>query len=305
MRPRRVLSFASFAVLALLAEAVTARAQETTTLAYHWGVGDVIRQRVTTERTVEQGAGSLLGAIRQNDAVTYRMTVKKVSDDGAATLETVFESITSEKVLPTGARSKYDSARPRAGNNPQDLNSTFMDAMVNEPFTVVIGPDGVVRDIEVVKKVFRSDAVQRMMPSVAPLPPAPVKPGDAWDSAGVVTVPALGTMTAAVHSVFTGMEGRGPAALTRVASTWILSLEPANADDPENTLLRVNEGTLKGTRKDDTWFDSAKGRLRKSVMRTTMTRTVSSRAADKPVTMETTVTLTTTVEDLADAEQAK
>ncbi|MCW5766699.1 MAG: hypothetical protein KIT68_12070, partial [Phycisphaeraceae bacterium] len=205
----------------LLALSAGAVAAEPVTLKYKWVKGEVIAYRMTQDTATEMkglpGMGDQKGT--QKQIMGTRMEVKDVADDGAATVETTFESVKLTMEQPGMGAMSYDSEKP--GDGAGNPFAASFGAMIGERITFVIMPDGSVRKAEgmdkIIKKMaeamdkenpgmgamvadqlkgsFGDDAMRRTYEQAMKiLPEKPVSAGDSWTTNFDQPLPMMGTM---------------------------------------------------------------------------------------------------------------
>jgi hypothetical protein len=317
------------AVAVLLIGASAARAQDATVIRYRWAAGDVIRQRMTTE-FVSKTTGGSTGAMDMNatQICTTRMTVKAVDAEGAATMDWVLDSIQIDKTQPGQGRVQYDSTKPEAATALRDSVVELMAAMVGESVTTIMAPDGSVRDVRGFERIAdkmakarqgqaggavmagmlkrsTASALKQIAGSCSyTCPPGPVKRGDVWDREREVAVPMAGTMKMVIRSTFTGLEEDHGASTAKVDSTGTIGHEPHQGGD-HKTPMATDSKTPDMTTVMETWFDVAKGRLRKSIMKSDTTVDMPTGKGPEAGKMHVVCTTRMTIEDLGDEGATK
>ncbi len=307
------------ALLALVASAASASAQGVM-LRYRWTKGETVTYRMTM-LTASAATGMPGGAgmkVDQTMTQVVTMRVEDVASDGATTLRQTFASVKMEMNGPMG-HLEYDTAAPSANANPiiQSMRQV-LGGMVGESVTVVQAPDGSVRKVEGASRIL--DKIVKAMPggpssqaasqglrsllsddalkttmeqSFSKFPPNPVKPGDTWDGQMSMGNEAAGRIGGTVTFTLKSIDGSPDAAVARIAVGLRLKQEAPAPPGPNG--MTVNLGEVRG--EGELLFDAAKGRIRKSTMRTDLPSTISGAGPDgNPVTMQNKTTTTMTME---------
>lgn len=307
------------ALLALVASAASASAQGVT-LRYRWTKGETVTYRMTM-RTASAATGMPGAAemkVDQTMTQVVTMLVEDVAPDGAATLRQTFASVKMEMNGPMG-RVEYDTAAPSANANPmvQSMRQV-LGGMVGESVTVVQAPDGSVRKVEgasrildkivkgqpdgpsaqaasqALRSLLSDEALKTTMEqSFSKFPQNPVQPGDTWDGQMSMGNDAAGRIGGTVTFTLKAVEGSPDASVARVAVGLKLKQETAPPPGPNGMTLKLGEVRGEG----ELLFDAARGRVRKSTMKTDMPSTISGAGPDgNPVTIRNQTTTTMTME---------
>src|SRR5579884_1578918 len=116
------------------------------TLRYRWKKGEE-----TVYRLTQEAAGTLSGPIQmstgQKITQTMRQVVEDVAADGSATIRQTVEAVQFESTAPV--KIDYDST---TGQAPTGAARTFA-ALVGQPITVVISPDGSIQKMDGAKAI--------------------------------------------------------------------------------------------------------------------------------------------------------
>jgi hypothetical protein len=160
--------------------------------------------------------------------MVYSLSYRPPAANGDRTVEVVYNSISMKQVTPQGTMN-YDSQDPSA--NDGNPTATMMDALINEPFTMVITPTGETREIkglaelldnaidqleglndeikESLKSQFGGAAVTDNLRYMHDFyPPAPVKAGASWTAERVINSGAMELEVSTLYT-FVGREENG------------------------------------------------------------------------------------------------
>jgi len=311
----------SAAVAAVGLVAATATAQ-TVELRYKWTKDDVLEYRMTLHTTSDVSGVPGRDDTRTEQTVTQRitLTVAGVGPSGAATVNETVNEIRSELKTPTGTV-VVDTANPsETSNDPvAETMSKMLAAVVGQPITIVLGPDGTVRSVgggsrllerileagnasrdsaaasQALSSLYSDDALRSMLEQSFPkLPPQPVKPGDTWSSQIPLGNQTIGRIRAALTFTLKTVEGAVGAERAHVAAAMTLTQDvkppPAGA-----TRVTLTLGDSRG--EGDLAFDVARGRIVRSEMRTDMPSTVGMMGPrGTPMTFKNLVKTTATME---------
>ena len=306
-------------VLAWLAIAAPLYAQGVT-LRYHWTKGDALTYKMliltTSQVSGMQGRGDV--KLQQTMTQMLKIAVDDVAADGTATLKQTFDSVRMEMDGPMG-KFVYDTASPSTSANPMAQSmGKVLGAMVGETITVVQAPDGTVRRVEGASRIM--DKIVKTLPSdpsasalaqalktslsddalkatleqsFTKLPPGSVKPGDRWNGGMSMGNEMVGKISGAVDFTLKALEGSGDAALARIGVAVTMKQESAPASGPGGMVMKLQDARGEG----EMLFEIARGRIRKSTMKSTMPSTISGQTPDgNAVTMQNTTTTSMTME---------
>jgi hypothetical protein len=291
-------------------------------LRYHWTKGEVVEYRVTlhTSSAASGVPGRDSASTEQTITQRIRLAVDDVTSDGTATMHEMVTQIRSEVQTPAG-KIVYDTANPaEASADPiaQTMGKAFA-AVLGEPITFVLAPDGAVKKIEggsrlidriaggvnadreaamasqALRSLYSDEALRTMVEQSFPkLPSAPVKPGDTWTGQLALGNQMIGRITGALTFTLKSVDGDGAAerAAISVAMKLTQDVKPPGARDTRVTL------TLGDAHGDgDVTFDVTRGRIERSTMRSEMPSTVSMADTDgKPITFSNRVKTDMTME---------
>lgn len=305
--------------LACLAIAAPLYAQGVT-LRYHWTKGDVLTYKMliltTSQVSGMQGRGDV--TLQQTMTQVLKIAVDDVAADGTATLKQTFGSVRMEMDGPMGKFS-YDTAAPSTSTNPMAQSmGKVLGAMAGETITVVQAPDGTVRSVEGASRIM--DKITKTLPSDAganalaqalktslsdealkatleqsftKLPQGPVKPGDTWKGQMNMGNDTIGKITGSVDFTLKALDGSGDAATGRIGVAVAMKQESAPASGPGGMVMKLQDARGEG----EMLFEIAKGRIRKSTMKSSMPSTISGQSPDgNPMTIQNTTTTSMTME---------
>jgi hypothetical protein len=285
-------------------------------LRYHWTKGDVVEYRVTlkTSSAVTGIPGRDAQSTEQTLTQRIRLAVDDVAADGVATMHEMVIAIRSEVLTPRG-KVVFDTASPadRSADPIADTMGKMFSAVIGEPITFVLAPDGAVRKIDggsrliervaggvnadrdaaiasqALRSLYSDEALRTMLEQSFPkLPSAPIKPGDTWTGQIALGNEMIGRVTAALTFTLKSVDGDAGAqhATVSVAMKLTQDVKPPAAG---GTRVALTLGDSHG--EGDVRFDVARGRIERSTMRTEMPSTVSMAGPDgKPVTLSNRVT---------------
>jgi hypothetical protein len=285
----------------LAALAAPADAQQIT-LRYKWMPGDVLIYR-TTVRTNSTVTGGPAGPVTYEQTLgqTLKVTVAAVAPDGTATVQQVIDAVTLDTNGPSG-RMSYDSAKPPAGNaDPRVLSvARTLGAMVGEPISVAIAPNGAIRRIDGaarlvqklmadlprdpmagglaqnLKAMLSEDALRSSLEqSFSRLPDAPVKPGDTWTAEQSVGADVTGKVVSTSTFTLKAIEGAGDAAVARVAVALALT-QPGAPSGSASMAMRLTDGKGEG----ELLFNIPGGRIQRNGMQSDISSTATMRGAE-------------------------
>lgn len=311
-------SVAAGAVIAIAGFADSAAAQ--TTLQYRWTQGDVLLYR-TVLKTTTHVTGGPAGPVEQTltQTQTVKLLVAAVGPDGSATLRQTIESVAIDIGGPMG-RMTYDSGKPPPAGDDDPRNATLaktFGAMVGEPISVTMAPNGAVRGIagtakiidklmkglpmdplaaglaQNIKSMLSDDALRTSLEqSFSRMPDQPVKPGDTWKSEQTLGVDVIGRITGTSTFTLKAIEGTGDAAVARVGVTLAIRQE---ATPGAGASVTVKLGASKG--EGELLFNIARGRVERNSMRTEMPATITMRGREGgPATIQNNTTTSMTME---------
>jgi hypothetical protein len=302
MLARITLLAASLAASGVAGDPPVAAVRQEAALAYRWTQGETIRYRVNQlTTTTTTGAPAMRdGNHEQSMTQLIRLVVESIATDGTATLQQMIESVKVEISSPM-AKFSYDSAAAAPAGGTQAMH--FIDAslrgiyaaMIGEPVTLVLSPQGDVQKVEglarIVEKMMQSlpqdpggsavtanlqqnfgeDAVRTVFAQgFAQFPNRPLEPGDTWTT--TATAKNSGSTTSTEFTL-QGSERAGARHLA-IATKLTITQEPAVDHRP----FAVELGQASG--EGDLLFDVSKGRLQSGTTRLTTPMTLSRPAAD-------------------------
>jgi hypothetical protein len=304
----------------LFAPPITAL-QQGVALRYRWTTGETLHYRSTQQTsTVVSGLPGGLGDTNLDQTLTQvlRIEVTAVAADGTTTLQESIESVKMESTTPAGKITYDTAAADTSANQPSPVTGIFS-AMIGEPFTIVMAPTGVVQKAEgfsrifekmskyapegpagaamwkTMKGIFNDDSMRTMLsPGLTMLPDHPVGPGETWNSKTTMQNPIVGGVTTTVAATLTSVEGATDQ-MAKITTQLTIERDPtgATAIVPPGFEMQMGDNSGDG----EVVFDVTRGRLERSISRTSMPMSMSGRGPDgTPLSMKTTVKNTVTVE---------
>ncbi len=314
-------------VLAVAAMAQPAAAQETV-MKYKWTKGQVVHYRVTKETKMKMsgipGSDDIEGG--QLQVLTERLEVTGVdASDGAATVQATFVALKMDSNQPGMPKASYDSANPDAGAaGPSNPIVSLMSGMVGESVTFVILPDGTVRKVDGVDKVwdtmskgmkgggpqasmivqgmkenFTEEGMKRQLEQgFKAIPEKAVKPGETWATSTTQPLSMMGKMSVNGTNTFKGVETVDGKKLARIGLVMTMDLLPPKEGDPVNPMLAMMKPTMKDAKGDGaSLFDVGLGQLQSTTMTMTMPVEMSMTGPDgKSMNLKQNITNKVTVE---------
>jgi hypothetical protein len=295
---------ASAVALGLVGAATSSFAQEVT-LRYRWTKGEETRTRVTQQASTAisaiPGGSPGSGTVESSMSQVFRTVVEDVAADGTATLRQVIESVRMEFNSPLG-KSVFDSASTDSTPTPTDPMRTISaaySAMIGQPLTMVVSPNGAVQKIEgmarLMERVLNAQPQDRIAPDAldglrntfnddttrdmlgwgtAPLPDRPIHPGDTWEDHLSATVPGLGARTTSRTWTLEGIESRSGVSLARLSAKLAIR---ADSSAPQPTLgVPVGVQAGESTGESELFFDISRGRVQSLTIGLTQPMTMSS-----------------------------
>jgi len=317
----RFVTTAGAVALGLLCGPTVSALRQDVTLRYRWTKGETIRYRIVQQSTTTisgiPGMGDM--AIDQSNAQVFTMVADEVTPE-RTTLRQVIESVKMEMSSPMFALS-FDSANPDSGANPMNgMLKSVVTPMVGASFTLVMAPTGEVQRVEglskVAEKMFQNvpqdpamagildglkanlsdEAMRSQFAQIfAQFPNRPIKFGETWTTQVSATNPMLGGLITSLTSTLKAVEGEGSDRVAKIATGLTIkqdATKPAGAN-PMGMTIQMADGTGDG----EHVFEAGSGRLRSSVIRSTLPMMMSGTGPDgTPMSMKTSVKATTTVE---------
>jgi hypothetical protein len=199
------------------------------TLAYKWKAGDKIGYETTTEQIMSMGGMPGMGDMKSTSKQVMTNLVETVSieADGVATIKNGVTRFRLDMDAPMMGKKSLDSDKAEDRAEPE---AAMYMAMVGRSYTVVLEPDGDVRDVtgfeeivdavmknadagnpmqaDMMKEMMSKDFFKQMMETqYKMLPDKPVKEGDSWERSTTMTIPMIGSMTTTGRYVLKGMNG--------------------------------------------------------------------------------------------------
>jgi hypothetical protein len=144
------------------------------------------------------------------------------------------------------------------------------------------------------RSMMTDEALKAMMEqSFARLPGNPVKVNDTWDGQLDLGNDIVGKIGGAVKFTVKAIDGAEDAAMARIAVSLVLKQETAPPPGPNGMVMKLGAATGDG----EMLFDVARGRIRKSTMKSNMPSTITMQAPDgSPATLQNRTTTTVTME---------
>lgn len=173
--------------------------------------GEKIRQWVVTDQKIEQKAGDTWQEVHQSIGIGTTYTVEDIGSDSTVRMRVVYDSVTVDQ---EGAGNPVHYNSVGASQDVPPLAAGYA-AMLDQSFTLTLGPDGRLRRIagvdsmlhNIIEKVARSNPSARSMieygvtsllneksltetmeRSLAVYPDRPVSVGDTWSNVVSVTI---------------------------------------------------------------------------------------------------------------------
>lgn len=231
---------------------VAAQADEP--LVWKWAEGDSTRYLMTQtmRMTMDAGpAGQVTSEMRQDMVMNWRCV--GLTDEGNYQIEQATERIVMSNKTSMGQGFSYDTA---ADGNPEGmatLVAPVFDAMVENPFTVVMKPSGEFLDVILSDPLARAldnlpgggtsadMVVQMAKQSSLQFPDHPLAVGDSWTNEASVESPQTGQMkvlTTFVYNGSTELEGT-----TYEAFTPAVSIESLGGPQGMEVSIETKEST--------------------------------------------------------------
>ena len=321
MRSRITFVTAAAVALGLLSGPTVSALRQDVTLRYRWTKGETIRYRMVQQSTTTISGIPGLGdmAIDQSNTQVFATVAEEVTPE-RTTLRQVIESVKMEMNSPMFALS-FDSANPDTGANPMNaMLKSVVSPMVGASFTLVMAPTGEVQKVEglskLAEKMFQSapqdpamagildglkanlndEAMRSQLAQVfAQFPDRPIKSGETWTIQVSTPNPMLGGLITSLTSTLKAVEGEGSNRVAKISTGMTIkqdATKPAGAN-PMGLTVQMGDGTGEG----EQVFDANSGRLRSTVIRSTVPMTMSGAGPDgTAVNMKTSIKATTTVE---------
>lgn len=310
---------AVFALVAAIAAGVVASAagQQNVTLRYRWVPGEALAYRMTQESVVlisMPGMGDT--TVTTSVVQVQRLTTESVADDGAATVQALFESIKME-VSSAAMRVAWDSAAPESASGPMSAEiGRVLGAMVGQSATMVIDSTGALRSIEgmdeIMKKVTEADPqVAAALGQLGNLeqvsddglsamfaqgfgtfPAAAVAVGDTWPFE--LKMPnAFGEMTVSTVFRLAGFDTVDERRMARIALEQTIAAAPGTVGAMGPMTAEIYDATGEG----ELMFDVERGRVHRGTSRVRMPMAMSMTAPDgSEITIDGLVNTTMTME---------
>jgi Family of unknown function (DUF6263) len=321
MSSRITLVTASAVALAVLSVSTLSAVRQDVTLRYRWTKGETLRYRIVQQSTTTisgiPGMGDM--AIDQSNTQVMATVAEEVTPE-RTTLRQVIESMKMEMNSPMFGAS-FDSAKPDTGANPMNsMLKSVLSPMIGASFTLVMAPTGEVQKVEglskLAEKMFQSlpqdpamagildglkanlsdEAMRSQLAQVfAQFPDRPLKSGETWTTQVSTPNPMLGVLITSATSTLKAVEGEGSNRVAKIATSLTVKQDaskPAGAN-PMGLTVQMGDGSGDG----EQVFDAGSGRLRSSVIRSTIPMSMSGAGPDgSPMSMKTSVKTTTTME---------
>jgi Family of unknown function (DUF6263) len=297
---------------------VAVSATEEATLRYRWAQGDVVIYRTSLKTTSTVSGMPNMGDLTLEQTMTQRIKLlaAAVAPDGSATLHQTTEAVSVEMGTPTG-KIKYDSADPKTADDNEAALAlrTVFAGMVGATISITMTANGTIQRIDGIQKVLEKvtqdipqdratgpmiqnlklvlseEAVRASLEQSFPrLPPQPVKAGDTWTGQIALGSSVIGRISGAQTFTLKTLGGGGVAT---VAVALALKQESAPPMGPSGMTVKLGDSKGDG----EIEFDVARGRIRKSTMKTDMPSTMTTVAPDgRQATMKNTTQTSMTME---------
>jgi len=283
------ISLRVFAALAvLLFTRVPLSAADTVELKQQWQFGKKYYQTVKTEQQTNAEIAGRKMDQSMNMTIDLTMTVSP-EVKGQPKRMTIRYERTAVQMTMNGQTMGFDSADPKAGNDPIGLNKT-MGATVGKELKCVLDADDKVESIEnydeFVKslapsaapgfdpsKMFSREGLTQMLQQGAlhAMPGKPVAAGDSWPFQMSVDMPQLGKVGVSGKYTYKGPADHDGVKCAEIATDGTLSMELGGAGAGDSPLAKlgvaVTDGKITGT----VWFDNQLGTARETQLVQEMT----------------------------------
>jgi hypothetical protein len=257
------------------------------TLRYRWTAGEDVLTRMTQQtRTMVSagGPGMENAAMALSMTQVFRTTVEQVAADGSATLRQVIESIRVEMETPLG-KSSFDSTSTipvDAGDQSGRMLFAAFNAMLGQPITMVVSPQGAVVKIDgmgrLLERILNAQPADRLAPDMlaglrntfsddrmrdmlgwgaVPFPARALRPGDTWDDSHDLTIPVFGVVSSTRTWTLRKVEDESGVPVATLTAT-VTSATSQNAQSAP-PLIPIRMGKMTGAT--ELAFDVAHGRL--------------------------------------------
>ncbi len=311
---------AAAAVLLASLSATAPLSAQPVTLRYRWTKSEVVEYRFTlqSKSSVSGIPGRDGSSTEQNITQRIRLTVDDVSADGAASMHEMVMQIRSEMQTPTG-KVTFDTSNPgKASDDPIAATmAKIFAAVIGEPISIVLGPDGSVRKVEggsrlierigegikadknevmmsqALRSLYSDEALRRMLEQTfSKLPDTAVNVGDTWKGELALGNETIGRIDAALTFTLKGLDAAGQRATIGAAMKLTQDPRPP-ATGGARVSLTLGDSHGEG----EIEFDAARGRIVRSTMKTEMPSTVNMIGPDgSPVVLRNRVTTSAAVE---------
>lgn len=196
---------------------------ETVLLQWKYQKGETIRFRMSQKVSSEANGTP----IRQQIATTMAFNVKDVDAAGVVTLEARHEAIAAR----ASGNVEYDYDSEKDPEPPDEPAARMMAKLVNQSFTMKMGPDGKVLEVHGCEKIveamskalpeegarekarqalrpmFSDEAFQSRMQQLAPpFPKGGMKKGGVWSNEFALKMPLVGSATYAIRSTLSDVK---------------------------------------------------------------------------------------------------
>jgi uncharacterized protein DUF6263 len=309
---------AALACMAAVLLTVSSASGQTAALRYRWVKGDVVAYRVTQQNTSTMSGMPGMGdmVVEQSVEQGFRLTVEEVAADGTATLRQTFDSMRMTMNSPAG-KIAFDSTSTAKTDDPMTAAvAAPMRAMIGESITLVMQPTGKIVKLEGMSRIFDKVMAGMSDPTAAQMldqfktsmgdeamrmtfqqgfgsfPDHPVKIGETWTDKLETTHPLLGATTATATSTLKSIDaGTSLAHLAiKTAMTYASNGAPTG---PMNMVVKATNSSGDG----ETLFDTTKGRVQKTTVRSEIPMTMSMQGPDgSPINIQSVNRTTMTVE---------
>jgi hypothetical protein len=268
----------TFPIIAVVLSAPLASA-EPIDLSAKWSIGQTTTYRITQQNQNKMSGMPGMGDIEmgQTQVSTIRFSPKEAAEDGATTVEAVFDAIRLEVQDPMKPKRSYDSANPDPADTTNSL-AKLVNAVIGQPITVVFAPDGSVKSIDGVKAIgekmgggpgaaaFSEQSITKLLEiTFRHLPGKSVEVGDSWEQVIETPLQSVGTMKGVGQATLTSVE----AGIATIDTTTAITLEPPAPGQPANPMMKkmtVTDASGHST----TTFDTARGLVRRVEGKVTM-----------------------------------
>ncbi len=273
------------AAAVIAATSGTARAQKV--LRWKFTPGETLRYVMNQEQSQKIKAGTTPITMTVTMNMHMSQKIESVDPKGVASITQTIDRIQMKMTSPQGIGMEYDSASGKPPEGLAKLTAPVFEAMVKQPFTMKMDPQGKVSDMklpqglmESINKVsgaqignmFSEEGLKQMTggQGMAALPEKPVSVGDTWTQQADMDMAMLGKIAVKYTYKYDGTEKRDGQVFEKIANTLEMDISPQK-DKPQPFQIKMTDQKMKGT----TYFDNEAGRLVENKTGGTMKMTIS------------------------------